>query len=209
MPDYIKFPLVLLIVTLVSGTALAYIFRIAKPEIERREKQKTEEARRIVFPEAERFEQIEGTPILKAMKGTSLLGYIAGGGAEGYSSTVKVLVGVKRDLSVNGVTVLSQQETPGLGTRIEEVKSDKTWLLILTGQKSSGDEEGGEEALPWFLEQYKGLSLDEISIDAGKVDAITGATVSSRAVTESVHGAVAKVKEQLQAKKTEGAEEAK
>jgi electron transport complex protein RnfG len=66
---------------------------------------------------------------------------------------------------------LSQQETPGLGARIVEVRP------------------GGEK--PWFTSQFEGKSGDELRLkkDGGGIDAITGATISSRAVAGGVYNA--------------------
>ena len=106
---------------------------------------------------------------------------------------------MRTDLTVNGVTILEQKETPGLGTRVEEVASDVTWILILTGEKTLGHAPGEEAPRPWFTEKYRGLAADAISLtaDGGAIDAITGATVSSRAVTDAVRTAVEGLAETL------------
>ena len=96
-------------------------------------------------------------------------GYAFVAAGRGFSSTIETLVGVDPGGTITGARVLSQKETPGYGDQVQEVKD-------------------GEDA-PWFTRQYTGLSsADEIAFgdDGGKVDAITGATISSRAVTESI-----------------------
>ena len=89
------------------------------------------------------------------------------------------MVGVDNSMTLTGIKIAFQQETPGLGTRVEEVKS---------GSKS-----------PWFQDQFKGKKLDQLQVVRGKTDdmieAITGATISSRAVTKSVREAVQSLSE--------------
>ena len=90
---------------------------------------------------------------------------------KGYAGKIRLIVGVAADgNSVVGVRVLKHGETPGLGARIKE--------------KRPGENE------PWFLAQFKGLSSQQLFVkqDAatGAVDAITAATISSRAVTDCV-----------------------
>ena len=195
MPDYVKFPLVLVIVTLISAAALAYIYDIAKPKIDAQEEKKTIEAEKIVFPEGDKTSEkktVNEVTYKEVLKNNECIGYVVEGEAPGYSSTIRVMVGVTEDFVVKGVKILSQKETPGLGTKVEEVQSDKTWLLILSGKRSFGKGPDEEDPLPWFPAQYRGLTREEIKLtrDGGKVDAITGATISSRAVTDAVRGAV-------------------
>lgn len=82
----------------------------------------------------------------------------------GYSGEIRVMVGVDTDGVVQGIQILDHRETPGLGAKIET--SD-------------------------FRDQYKGKSLADPEVwdvikDGGSFKHITGATISSRAVTHSV-----------------------
>ena len=86
----------------------------------------------------------------------------------GYNGPIRLLIGVTADGVVSGVRVLSHRETPGLGDAIELRKSD--WILDFDG-RSLGDP---PRAL-WAVEP-----------DGGDFDALTGATVTPRAVVESV-----------------------
>ena len=105
----------------------------------------------------------------------SLLGYAIESWGKGYQSTISVLVAVDLDLTVKAVHILGQQETEGLGTRIME---------------------------PEFLSQFSGKRLEQLAVTtegaADRINAITAATISSRAVTEdAVAGAVAFLKQKL------------
>ena len=86
------------------------------------------------------------------------------------------MVGVDTTGAIVGVQVLSQQETPGLGARIEEVKY---------GEKD-----------PWFQRQFVGKSAASVAVDkdGGEIQSVTGATISSRALSKSVIAAFGKLK---------------
>ena len=87
---------------------------------------------------------------------------------DGYSGSINLLVAVLKDGSLGGVRVLTHHETPGLGDRIEEQKSD--WILGLTGRSL-------RDPTP---EQWK------VKRDGGTFDQFTGATITPRAVVKAV-----------------------
>ncbi|MDT8272410.1 MAG: RnfABCDGE type electron transport complex subunit G [Desulfomonilia bacterium] len=82
---------------------------------------------------------------------------------KGYSGLIRVIVGVTPEGEVITIGILEQKETPGLGTKIAD---------------------------NWFKGQYRGKTLDNaawaVKKDTGDFDQISGATISSRAVTEAV-----------------------
>ena len=85
----------------------------------------------------------------------------------GFGGRIELIVGLLRDGTITGYKVLSQKETPGLGTKIAEED---------------------------FAGQFVGLNsyLDDISLtrSGGSIDAVTGATISSKAVIDAVGKAV-------------------
>ena len=88
---------------------------------------------------------------------------------DGYSGSIKSIVGVKTDGTIAGVRVISHAETPGLGDKIELKKS------------------------PWVLE-FNDKSIDNTSAeqwavkkDKGVFDQFTGATITPRAVINSIY----------------------
>ncbi|MEN8175177.1 MAG: electron transport complex subunit RsxG [Pseudomonadota bacterium] len=87
---------------------------------------------------------------------------------DGYSGPIKLLVAVRRDGNLGGVRVVNHRETPGLGDKIEEDRSD--WVLGFAG-KSLAD------PLP---ERWK------VEKDGGDFDQFTGATITPRAVVSTV-----------------------
>ena len=88
----------------------------------------------------------------------------------GFDGEILMMVGVDLDGKVTGISIISQTETAGLGA------------------EAAADNAKGNA----FREQFVGLSSEEIllSKDGGTLDALTGATISSRAVTQGVQAAV-------------------
>jgi electron transport complex protein RnfG len=91
---------------------------------------------------------------------------------DGYSGQIKMLVGIYHGGTLAGVRVISHKETPGLGDKIDENKSD--WIL-----------------------QFEGLSLSDpaaakwkVKKDGGEFDQFTGATITPRAVVNAVKEAL-------------------
>ena len=113
------------------------------------------------------------------------LGYVAQGAEQGYSSVVKVIVGVKADdMSIIRVVVLSQLETPGLGANVEATKSNYTlWEKLLGSDKE-------EKVFNPFLDRFNGAGVDQL--DA--LDAMTAATITSNATKAAVRQAIGRIK---------------
>ena len=105
---------------------------------------------------------------------------------KGYAGEVCVLAGLKPDGTVTTVLVTRQSETPGLGTVVAERVRQKTLSGIIAGKKETG--------LPpnKILDQFTGMKAEAgqtpwaVKKDGGNLDAITGATITSRAVGGAV-----------------------
>ena len=114
-----------------------------------------------------------------------ICGYTFTAYGKGYSSTIETIVGVVPDGSISGIKIVDQKETPGLGAKVQEVSSRNTLWAVIAGK---GVDESGTP--PWFQEQYKFLRVADLNVvkSAGQdgILAITGATISSEAVTGSV-----------------------
>ncbi len=87
---------------------------------------------------------------------------------DGYSGAIDLIVGINRDQTLAGVRVLSHNETPGLGDKIDLRKSE--WILSFNG-KSLGQPAPEKWA---------------VAKDGGEFDQFTGATITPRAVVEQV-----------------------
>ena len=87
---------------------------------------------------------------------------------DGYSGDIKLIVGVNADGSVAGVRVLTHNETPGLGDKVELKKSD--WILSFDNTSLENP-----KADQWGVKK-----------DGGDFDQFTGATITPRAVVNQV-----------------------
>ncbi|SBS60123.1 electron transport complex subunit RsxG [Vibrio atlanticus] len=100
---------------------------------------------------------------------------------DGYNGAIKVIVGMKIDGTILGTRVLSHQETPGLGDKIDLRVSD--WILSFAGKQVTNSN----------LDRWK------VRKDGGDFDQFTGATITPRAVVKSVKQAVQYVNQNNQA----------
>lgn len=169
----IKMVISLPIVCLTAAGLLSWVYTVTTPIIEEGVKAKLDEQLREVFPPACRFEPlvIEGDTLLKdtlwvAVDSTeNKVGIVFKVFPMGYGGPIETLVGLATDTSVVAIRSATPseglKETPGLGARVTE----------------SG-----------FIEQFKGKKKKDIQLkkDGGAIDAITAATISSRAVTGGV-----------------------
>lgn len=91
---------------------------------------------------------------------------------DGYSGNINMLLGLHPDGDIIALRVTGHKETPGLGDRIEYRKSD--WITQFDGQSITST-----ESVDWQMRQA-----------GGQYDALTGATITSRAIVQSVHRAL-------------------
>ena len=177
--ELVKSGLVLALVAGVCGLVLGGTYALVKPKIELVKDAALKESLGEVLPAAStgfvRKELSGNVTYFVGLSGGETVGYVFDVRSSGYSSAIEVLVGVDSSGVVTGSKVLSQQETPGLGARIVEVRPG--------------------EGKPWFTLQFEGKRGVELKLskDGGKVDAITGATISSRAVAEGVYEAASRL----------------
>jgi Na+-translocating ferredoxin:NAD+ oxidoreductase subunit G len=138
-----------------------------------------------------------------AKKGAVTCGYAFLMETSGYVGPIKTVVGVDTGGSILGMAILSQNEAPGRGARMEE--------RILKRPLWNGFFIGNNNVRPWFTEQFKGISVKRpLSIaigtpewpwlpemakkelaDKNTISGISGATVTSRAVVKGIEKTVA------------------
>ena len=141
-------------------------------------KAEEEAALKVVMPEADSFEpaSADGIEYFTAAKDGTLRGYCVRVTAGGYNGYIRIIAGVDVSGVIRGVRVLEHQETPGLGAKISEVRP--------------GDKD------PWFLRQFAGKQAASLQVRRN-IDAITGATISSAAVTDAVRDTVKRLMEKV------------
>lgn len=176
MRDMIKPILSLFVICFVTAFCLAFVNNMTKEPIIRRAEMDAQEQRKQVLPQAESFEKLKGweaqdeSGMIKeayaAYIGEELAGYVFSAAPKGFGGEIAVTVGVDIKNTISGVTVGDNQETPGLGSKTADIK---------------------------FTEQYKGKDIDKeikivkrpVSAD-DEIQAVSGATISTRAVTSAV-----------------------
>jgi len=202
MFDIIKLTVVLVVVSVVAGLAIGITNKQTITKIELQNKLAEELALKIVFPEGVTIERCEPSgdlpgPYWVGKKENATIGYAIKGIGRGYSSDINFIAGMEPDGRILGLTILSQTETPGLGTRVQEVLSKKYFWNGLFSKK--------EADFPWFCKQFKGIDvtrdikIDKTSewhlksseqkkalLDENGISAITGSTISTRAVSSGI-----------------------
>lgn len=192
--SFLKNCLALLLITLVAGVSLATVNEITKEPIAKAEEKARFEAYETVYPDVE-FTAFDNTEALlekaadaidaAGLSGCSVddvlkvtdengeaVGYVMSATSpSGYGGDIKIALGIScEDSSITGFSVLSNSETAGLGA------------------KCTGDE---------FKSQFAGKSSDGITLTKSgaqnetEIDAISGATITSSAVTDAVNSALA------------------
>ncbi|HDY86745.1 MAG TPA: RnfABCDGE type electron transport complex subunit G [bacterium] len=183
MRDIIKFGCILMAYTLVVSVALAFVNIKTTPLIEVNKVAAENFARKEVLPGMSGDYELRGEGsefpywiVYKDAEKSEIGGYIFITSGEGYSSTIETMIGVDVNATITGVKILFQQEIPGLGAKAEE---------IIHGEND-----------PWFTRQFKGKSFgDNIKVekDGGTIDSITGATITSRAITDYISEGLTKL----------------
>ncbi|MCF6158905.1 MAG: FMN-binding protein [wastewater metagenome] len=235
MQKKIQYTVVLTIVSLLASVGVSSVFLLTRGTIKKKELAIRMEALYTVLPDLETH--IEITPsetadqdrIYKGLDKTGqVIGYATCGEAQGYSSKIRVMIGIDPHLEkILGINVLAQNETPGLGTQMTDVESTTTLWSVIFGKKPISldweNEESWElpffieperikkfgiikkaknKARPWFQEQFKEKTYNQLIVskvkDPDKITAITGATISTKAVVYAVQNAIDKVRNIVQ-----------
>ena len=161
----------LLLITAVVAAALAGVNAVTAPVIEELNAAKTQEAISAVLPggfdtELSDFADASGI-VSKVYQGAN--GYAVEVGPGGFDNTITMMVGIDNEGKVLGISVVNHTETAGLGA----VAADGTPKGIA------------------FREQFIGASGSvSVTKDGGTMDAITGATITSRAICVGVNAAL-------------------
>lgn len=175
---FITMTLSLLIITLIAGISLGFINDITKGPKAKAKLERKVNALKQVLPEFDndvvsevqviKLENVkDSTEIYQGKMNDKITGTaIVGSSEKGFSGLIKLMVGFNPDGTINNISVLEQKETPGLGTKIKDEK---------------------------FLKQFRGKNPLSFNLktkkDGGQVDALTGATITTRAFGEATQQA--------------------
>lgn len=167
----IKTGLFLFTVSALSGILLAYSESVTKPLIDSNQRKIEQDAQNAILPSKSFKEITEG-------KDTFTVGYnennkpngaIFKVAPKGFGGAITMLVGINADGKVTGYKILSHTETPGLGAKLLSNKFKTDFENLLKANPS-----------PVF----------KVKKDGGNVDAITAATISSRAFCSGINTAL-------------------
>ena len=190
----LKDTVILFVITLISGLMLGFVYDLTKEPIRIQKEKAIQRACQTVFAQAESFEilKYEPTALLTEElkeKGVSIgtvfaaldnsgnqVGYVVEStSSEGYGGNITLYTGIAKDGMVNGISILTIAETPGLGMNAESVlvpQFNNVPATIFTYTKSGSTKDG-------------------------EIDAISGATITTEAVVGAVNGAVQVVTEDI------------
>lgn len=190
MRDYIRLAGILFLVCAIAAAALGFTNSATYDRIQEQQVIASAEAKKAVLPDAEEFENLDEaalteiksnakynyvTDIYIAKAAGNVIGYAIQVAPKGYGGAVEVFVGITSDGNIQGIKVGNNSETPGLGKKA---------------------------ATADFQDQYVGTTW-ESPIDVIKnatpkgneIAAISGATITSRAVTDGVNQALEAARE--------------
>lgn len=184
MRDITKPSFILFLVCLLVTLSLAFTYSITEGKIAERTLIDAETARKEVFSDADSFKKIDDLDAIvtakeeyqlvkeayQAIKGNVAAGYVFKLEPKGYGGSISMTVGVDKSGKLTGVKVGDNKETPGLGTKAAE----KPFISQFVGKTP-------KEALT--VVKRKAAKNEEI-------EAISGATITSTAVTKSVQAAI-------------------
>ena len=179
MKKMLKDTFILLLITLISGLALGFVYEITKEPIAKQKAKARIEAFKDVFSDATEFPAMDGfteisdengnkiSEVVKAQSESGeLLGYVfVVTTSNGYAGNISFSMGIRLDGTLNGISITEIGETPGLGMNAEDVlvpqfenKTVQSFTVVKTG-----------------------------SISEDQIDAISSATITSTAITEAVN----------------------
>jgi electron transport complex protein RnfG len=165
--DIFKITLNLVIVYVIGGFILAFVYANASPKIFKNNEKAEQDALKQLIPGAD-FTKLGDWTIhdkhakyFEAKKGGETVGYVIQSFGKGYSSYINTFIAVDKDFVVQKINILGHGETPGLG---DEIETD------------------------WFKDQFTGKDIDHLKVLKTEtkeyIQAISGATISTRAVSE-------------------------
>ena len=166
----LRLSLTLLIITAVMAAALAAVNDYTAPKIAQIQAEKTQKAIELVLPGGgEEIDFTDDTGLVSTVY-ASETGYAVEVTPVGFDNTITMMVGIDKAGQVLGISVISHTETAGLGA-------------VAAAANSAGEA---------FRGQFVGMSGTlAVTKDGGAVDAITGATITSRAICTGINAALA------------------
>jgi electron transport complex protein RnfG len=187
----IKDALILFIITIIAGVSLGFVYELTLPVIQEQELKKQTEAYGAIYPDAAEFAadedltKLAGEAVVKVLEPNGLtgntidaafvaldasgekIGYVMTiTSSNGYGGAISLSLGYSVDGVIQGMEIISMNETPGFGAKANE---------------------------PVFKDQFKGKKADQIEFtksgatEENQIDAVSGATITTTAITNAVN----------------------
>lgn len=173
--EMLKYACILMVVTITASGSLALVNNVTTSKIDIQKQKELNLGLSYVLPGTSEGVIVpvqSGSDVYYIGYGksdtTQLIGYAFSCYGQGYSSEIWTLVGMDSNGVILKINILDQKETPGLGTRCVELKPG--------------------ESEPWWQIQFQGKKATSVALDKddGEIVAITGATITSRAITDAI-----------------------
>ncbi|MCB5246681.1 MAG: FMN-binding protein [Candidatus Cloacimonetes bacterium] len=182
MKMFIRLGFILLAVSAIATALLAYVNSITEPKIKELRIKEAEAARSYLIPDAA-FTGLtiigeDSLYVAKDKETGQIKGYTFTAAKSGYSSVVKTMAAIDPDFKLLKIKVTEQAETPGLGANCTQNDFAACFENLNAGQ----------------------LLVDK---DGGSIRSLTGATITSRAIANSLQEQIAEVKKYLDSRQTE------
>lgn len=175
----------LLIICAIASGILAFVNSKTQPVITERKIKEEEETRRALLPQAVTFEknsaEADSSFIYYVARDSTdnIIGFAFIASKSGYSSIIKSMVALSTDFQIINMKVIDQNETPGLGSNCTNDEFPKLF-------KDLG---------------YENLMVDK---DGGPITSLTGATITTRAITNSIKESINLLNTDLETKPLSG-----
>lgn len=179
MRNSMRLIIAVFVTCLVAASGLAMTYAFTAPRIAEQDRLAEQRSLQAVIADADEFVPVEDeallaaadeaadpvqvTGIYRAMTESEQAGWALRVASRGYGGPMQLVIGLDTSGSVTGVSILSMNETPGLGTKVVSEK--------------------------WFLEQFPGLPAGFTDRDVRGLDVIAGSTRSSNGVRNGVAAA--------------------
>ena len=191
MSDSVKMVVVVTIVGLLSGGFLTAVYQKTAPEIERQAQESLRRAIFVVLPEAVDYKEVrlaEDVLYQGLDKKGRQIGWAFLAEGSGFQGKIKLMVGMDQDLNkLQNIEVLESIETPGLGGEITKDNFKRQFQGLNMKKK---------------IKLVKGARPKHVdAVTRATVQAITGATISSKAIVEIIEQRVATIKQMLRERK--------
>lgn len=174
----------LCLICLIVTAALAFTNSITMDTIEERAQVDAENSRKEVLADAQTFEKIKGVEEIskdkpelqlvreayKGLKEGSVIGYVFTVVSKGYGGDIEIMVGINLEGTINGVKISKHNETPGLGSKASKDKF--------------------RSQLESFRPEQPLKVVKSGKTKQEEIEAISGATITSKAVVKAVQCAV-------------------